>query len=242
MHKPDLARDSMAVVVLGGFEPIKITPRWLRQENLIGPEDYESFEVEIISSSATIVTFDTIQVKALPDTLQVGSDTSADAEAVRDLAVGILLSGGATEVAALGINRMVHFSADSGRNHIIGDSLAPKDMWSEVLPLAGLQNLNIRGARDDGYGGAVNVQVQPSVIIPSGVFVSVNDHYNLTRAPTPTDRDSVFDPEQNKPQRSPEKVAVARDILINDFGASRLRAQSIVEHVVTLGRRGGTTE
>ncbi|WP_435057212.1 hypothetical protein [Streptomyces sp. bgisy060] len=234
MDKPELPHDSMAVVVLGEFDPLLITPRWLREKNLIGSEDYESYEIEVISKGVSSVSYGSLQLKVLPTTLQVTTDAPNDAEAARDLAVGILRSGGTRSVGALGINRIVHFRAHQGRNHAIGDALAPKEMWSEVLHLPGLQNLNVRGVRNDGYGGSVNVQVQPSNLIESGVYISINDHNNLTLAESPADRDTSPDLEQVDPQQSEEKVSVAREILTNGFSASRRRAQSIIDRVASM--------
>lgn len=235
VDKPELPHDNMAVVVLGKFDPLLITPRWLREMNLIGAEDYESYAIEIISKGVSSVSYGSLQLKVLPTTLQVTTDAPNDAEAARDLAAGILLSGGTQSVSALGINRSVHFQVNQGRNHAIGDALAPKAMWSEVLHLPGLQNLNIRGVRDDGYGGSVNVQVQSSNLIEPGIYISINDHNNLTLAESPADRDTPPDLEQANPQPSAEKVPVAREILTNGFPASRRRAQSIIDQVSSMG-------
>jgi hypothetical protein len=225
----------MAVVVLGEFDPLLVTPQWLRKMDLIGEEDYDSCSIEIISRGATIVSFNAIQLRVLPETLQVTADATADVEAARDLAAGILLSKGTPAIAAMGLNRLVHFEAALERYHAIGDALTPKDVWSDVLRLPGMQNVGIAGARDDGYGGVVNVQVQPSTVIRPGVFVSVNDHYTLTQAAPPIDRNVQADPEQASPQRSADKLPVAVKILAEGFSASRSRAQAIVDRVASLG-------
>jgi hypothetical protein len=236
---PELVGDSMAVVVLGEFDPLRVTPRWLRQMDLIGAEDYDSYRTEIVSPGATMVSFGSIQLRVLPDTLQVTTDAGDDVEAARDLAVGILLSKGTPGISAIGINRMVHFEATLEGYHAIGDTLTPKDVWGGVLHLPGMQILGISGGRDDGYGGTVNVQVQPSAMIRHGVFVSVNDHYNLTQAETSTDRNIPADPEQANPQRSADKLPVAVKILTDGFSASRSRAQAIIDRVASLSTSEG---
>jgi hypothetical protein len=232
----------MTVVLLGEFDPLQITPRWLRQTDLIGAEDYESYSIEIVSAKATIVSFGSIKLQVLPDNLSVTTDAPAEVEATRDLAAGILLSSGSPTISALGINRMVHFEADPTQYHAIGDAITPKSLWDDALRLPGMLNLGITGARDDGYGGNINVQVQPSAMVRPGVFVSINDHYNLTHADPPADRNTPTDLEQGNPQRSPDKIPVAVKILTEEFSHSRSRAQAIINLVASLGSTPGGTE
>ncbi|WP_433512486.1 hypothetical protein ACQP2T_53585 [Nonomuraea sp. CA-143628] len=234
MSAPNLASDGMAVVLPGEFDPLLITPRWLRKTDLIGAEDYESYSVEIISSGVTAVSFGSIQLRVTPDVLQIATNAVIDVEAARDLAAGILLSKGAPTISALGINRMVHFEATLEEYHAIGDALTPKDSWADLLHLPGMLNLTIRGVRDDGYGGSINTQIQPSKVARPGVFVSINDHYNLTYAEVPTDRNSLGDPEEGNPQRSADKVPVAVKILTDGFSASRNNSQAIIDRVASL--------
>jgi hypothetical protein len=242
MDMPELPSDSMNVVLLGKFDPLQITPRWLRQVDLIGVEDYESYSIEVISPTATIVSFGSIRLQIGPENLQVGTDASGDVEAARDLAAGILLSNGSSEISAMGINRMVHFGAGFDRYHAIGDALTPKELWVGVLRMPGMLNVGISGVRDDGYGGNINVQVQPSAVVRPGVFISINDHYTLTYADTPTDRSTPLGPDEASPQRSAEKIPIALKILAEGFSASRSRAQAIINHVMSLGAAPGESK
>ncbi|GAA4309832.1 hypothetical protein GCM10023178_18540 [Actinomadura luteofluorescens] len=180
MDAPDLASDSMAIVINGTFDPIRITPHWLRQMDLIALEDYESQEIEVISRGVAIVKYGSIQLRVASDKLQVATDEIVDIEAARDLATGILLSKGAAAIASMGINRAVHFEAAIEKCHAIGDLLAPKKYWSDLVDLPGMADLTIKAVRKDGYGGNINVQVQPSVIVRPGVYVSINDHKKPT--------------------------------------------------------------
>jgi len=238
----ELASDSMNVVLLGEFNPLQITPRWLRQMDLIGAEDYESYSIEVISPGATILSFGSIKLQIVPESLQVATDAPGDVEAARDLAMGILLSNGSPSISAMGINRLVHFRADFERYHAIGDALTPKGVWDDVLRLPGMLNLGITGVRDDGYGGAINVQVQPSATVRPGVFVSVNDHYILAYADTPTDRNGPTEPKEINPERSPDKIPIAVKILTERFSASRSCAQAIIDRVISLGTVPGRVD
>lgn len=235
MDSPELAHDGMTVVVLGEFDPLQIAPHWLRQMDLISAEDFESQHIEIISPGATVVGVGPVKLRVTNDSLQIAAESAADAEMTRDLAAGILLSKGSPTISAVGVNRLVHFGLPAEERHAIGDTLAPKGVWSGgVLLRPGMQNVAITGVRDDGYGGSVNVLVQPSNVIQPGVFISVNDHYNLTYAPMPKDRDTAADPEQGNPQRSPDKIPIGVEILTAAFGVSRARSQAVIDRVYSL--------
>ncbi|MFF3710020.1 hypothetical protein [Streptomyces phaeochromogenes] len=242
MDNPELASDATAIVVLGEFDPLLVTPRWLRQMDLIGAEDYESYEVELISSKASVVNFGSIQIKVVPGTLEVNTEAVSDVEAARDLAAGILLSGGTSSISAMGINRTVHFSVPFEDWHAIGDALAPKEVWNGVLHLPGMMSVGLMGARDDGYSGSINVNVQPSAAIRPGVFISINDHYTLTHADPVTQRFGPAPPEQTDLDRSPDKVTVATKIMTEGFSASRGRSQSIIDRVAALGDSTGGSQ
>jgi hypothetical protein len=237
--KPDLASDTLNIVLLGEFKPLEVTPRWLRQVDLIGAEDYESCTIEAIGPAATIVGFGSIKMQVTPESLQITTDAAAEVEAARDLVAGILLSNGSHGVSAMGINRHVHFEVDLERYHAIGDTLAPKDPWEAVLYLPGTLSLAITGARDDGYGGSVNVQVQPSTLVRPGVFVSVNDHYTLTYIEVPTDRNASVEPAEANPERTRDKIPTAAKILTENFNSSRRHAQEIIDLIASLGSVSG---
>jgi len=231
----------MSVVVPGEYDPLLITPRWLREKDLIGAEDYDSYGIEIISSGGTVVSFGSIVLRVLPDTLQVSTDAPDDAEAVRDLAAGILLSmpRDTAGISAMGINRAVHFAVPQDAYHTVGDTLVPKGIWDGVLYLAGMVNVGLNGVREDGYDGGINVQVQPSNVVRPGVYVSINDHYTLTHTEVPTDRNFPVDPELLNPQRSADKLQVAVKILTDDFATSRNRAQAIIDRVASFRSQAG---
>lgn len=239
MEKLELASDTMTLVVLGEFDPLLVTPRWLRRLDLIGSEDYESYRIELITPTATIVHFGAIQLKVLPDTLEVSTEAVNDVEVARDLAAGILLSEGTPGIGAIGINRMVHFASNFRNWHAVGDALVPKEPWNNVIHLPGMLNLGLMGARDDGYSGSVNVQIQPSAMVQPGVFVSVNDHYTLNRVEVPTERIMAPPLPQGDFSQSADKIQIATTIMTSGFSASRARAQSIIERVASLGNPTG---
>jgi hypothetical protein len=81
----------------------------------------------------------------------------------------------------MGINNDAHYRATSiDKWHTLGHDLAPKAFWMEFFPHPGLQTLTIRQIpRTDEFEGHVEITIQPSIRINPGVYLAVNDHYNV---------------------------------------------------------------
>jgi hypothetical protein len=136
-----------------------------------------------------------------------------------------------TPINALGINREVHFDAGSPSAwDAIGDVLAPKEFWGDFVragdrKLGGLRSLTMEQAfvspqgrrqRLDGKEGSIQVRVEPSVPVPNGVFVAVNDHYE----PLATDGLS--------------NGRLASELVASRWDASIQYAESLIDRVMRL--------
>ncbi|MGH9875709.1 MAG: hypothetical protein ACRD9S_24900, partial [Pyrinomonadaceae bacterium] len=84
-------------------------------------------------------------------------------------------------VEQIGMNWAVHYSTPSRSAwHAAGDKLVPKHFWSSAWPKhVGMSNLSLQLERIDEDKGNVNIVFQPSGIVGNGVYISVNDHYEL---------------------------------------------------------------
>jgi len=179
---PQIAADSLSIVVPGIFRPLPLSPHSLFEHGLIGQADYDAREVELLLPNEAI-TFKVgaFQVHCQSDKLQVTTADEAEFERLRDLVAGILRSLTDTKVSQLGINRSVHFfAADNESWNAIGDSLVNNDIWGDALPLPGMRVAVFWGSRTDKFAGRVQVQVEPSSLYPNAVYVAYNDHYELT--------------------------------------------------------------
>jgi hypothetical protein len=47
-----------------------------------------------------------------------------------------------------------------------------------------MQSMGVRGDRDDRFSGYIFVRVEPSVKIENGIYVQVNDHFEMTSRET----------------------------------------------------------
>ena len=101
-------------------------------------------------------------------------------DSLRDLAIGTFRILRHTPLAKLGLNRDFHFRLESEEAwHAIGHKLAPKEHWDPILENPGTRSLAIEGTRPGGLAGAVSVRVEPSNKIKHGLFVSINDHFEV---------------------------------------------------------------
>jgi len=77
----------------------------------------------------------------------------------------------------------MHFSLQSEENwHRLGDKLAPKEGWREILEgRPGMLALIITAQRGDASGSIVTVRVEPSSQIKFGVYFDINENF-----PAPT--------------------------------------------------------
>lgn len=237
---PQIAADSLSIVVPGIFKPLQLSPHSLFEQGLIGQADYDAREVELLLPNE-VITFKVgaFQVHCQPDRLQVATADEAEFERLRDLMTGILRSLNDTKVSQLGINRSVHFFvSDKESWNAIGDSLVNNDIWGEALPLSGMRVAVFWGSRTDKFAGRLQVQVEPSSLFQSAVYVAYNDHYELTRVDSqPASREELQrNPLQLNPDPLAEKRLVAVEVLANNWRESMQRFNDVLESIARLGK------
>lgn len=236
---PQLATDSLSIVVRGDFHPVQVVPRWLLDQGLIGEADFETREVKVLDEgTAAEFRVGAFQVDCYRDELEVKTTDETEFERLRDLVSGILRALPGAAVSELGINRGVHFYAsDAASWHAIGDSLVNNSIWGDILPLSGMRAVLFEGARADKYAGRVLVQVAPSTHYDNAVYVAYNDHYALTRVHTqPATREelrAVLDSEEPVPLT--EKKAVALEVLSGNWNESMRHFIDVLERVAQQG-------
>ena len=182
MSALQLAADSLSIVVPGLYPPHPVSPQWLLDKELIGETDYAARDIELLLPNE-VVTFKVgaFRVHCQPDRLEVSTNDESEFDRLRDLAAGILRSLHDVKVSQLGINRSVHFyAADNASWNALGDALVNNDMWGNALPLSGMRSVVFWGVRSDKYVGLIQVQVEPSFRFPHAVYVTYNDHYELS--------------------------------------------------------------
>jgi hypothetical protein len=182
-----------SIVAVGAFNPAIFSPDWLERNDLIGKGDAdivrEGTEGKSLLVSHQVAFFETkwFALQVLENQFSL---TSKDAlsPAFKDLGVGIFQLVPHTPVTAVGLNFTGHFKlASQDEYHRVGDVLAPKAIWQALYPdeLPGLADLTIRIQRG-GRGEQLKtkdekrISVQPSNKIKFGVFLTYNDHHDVS--------------------------------------------------------------
>lgn len=190
-HKAEIL--TSLIVVVGNFNPAIFSPDWLARNGLIGDADAdtarEGDQGRQMIVSKQVVTFETgwFALQVLNNRFSLTSK-GALSPALKDLAVGIFQLVPHTPVTAVGLNFMGDFklTSEDGYHHV-GDVLAPKDIWNALYPdeCGGLADLTIRiqhGTRGEPLEtkDEKRISVQPSNKIKFGVYLSYNDHHDLS--------------------------------------------------------------
>lgn len=173
-----------SIVFVGSFNPAIFQPAWFSHENLIREAEAEQANIEIIRREIVSFSTDKFRIEVLPERMLLATTQNSFYEPLRDLALGTFRTLRHTPITNMGINRDFHFKVESESTwHAIGDKLAPKDLWDSVLTQPGLKGLTIQGKRPDEYHGAIFVRAEPSTKVHPGIFININDHYDLENAP-----------------------------------------------------------
>ncbi|RST19351.1 hypothetical protein E2C00_08530 [Streptomyces sp. WAC05374] len=240
MEGSGFAFDELNIVARGAFTPVLLRPAWLGERQLVSDDDLSTVKVEVISPTATLFTVGAFRVQVTPDGLQISTNDLAETERARDLALGILHGHNHTPLAALGLNRTIHFTPGSEREwHAIGDRLVPKDTWEQkgILDLPGMVNVTLQGVRPDKYGGYMRVHIQPSNRVPYSVYIAVNDHFTLRRVENqPTARETpTVDAVLESESFSLDKSRVALEVLAGEWSSFLARSEKAIKFVSGLG-------
>jgi hypothetical protein len=196
-------RDQVSIVLAGNFNPAIIVPAWLAVNKLVGEEEAKAANINLIQADFAQFQVGEYAIAIQPDKFSVTCNYLYHA-LVRDLVLNIFnehLSH--TPLTALGINRHVHFVAkDFWTRDRMGRRLAPLEPWgnlgkqiqgsmTEPMKHGGLSNLSMKIMKsDEAQPGHIMIAVQPSAILDlreTGIFVLVNDHFELPRNSTPSD-------------------------------------------------------
>ena len=202
------------IVVIGAFEPSRLRPEWFAAQGLLGFEETSVADVRDDREDAVAFATDAFEVRVTPDQLLVGTTHGALFPRLSHIVSGVLELH-RPDVAKLGINRDTHFrlaTVEAWRE--IARRLAPPENWDLLLPAPGMRSLAVQGARPDRRPGAVLVRVEPSVRVRPGIYIQVNDHFE------------VADP------ASPGGRAEATRILTDAWERSMNQAETICRHLL----------
>ncbi len=231
-----IAIEATTIVVRGSFNPAIFTPSWFKDQGLVGSAEIEEQQIDIITRDISVFRMGWLSCHVTQDGLQLSASAPEEFERLRDAALAVLRLLSHTPISAVGLNRDFHTTMNSmAQLHAIGDAISPKAIWNNTLEMPGLRSATLWGVRTDGYGGHVQVTVEPSTRVPQSVYVAINDHFTLSFESTPTGtRDAAWDLTEEGSEETAQKIPVAVRVLLEQWSASLERAEAARQNVVRL--------
>lgn len=194
MPNGELELDGFSIVVLGSFNPTIFQPSWFSDNELIRKEEATAAKIEIIHRNASIFTTEWFSLQVLEGRFTVETKDPTKSLPLRDLAFGTFKILEHTPISAFGLNRYQHYRMESEDSwHAFGHYFAPKEPWNAIIVKPGLRIMIMEGKRES-CPARIQVRIEPSDRVASGLIISVNEHHNLLENETATnaDRNRLF--------------------------------------------------
>lgn len=175
--------ESASIVLVGSFNPAILHPQWFAKERLIPPSEAKAANVDLVSPNLTAIRFAWFSLQAMDNRFTVTTPDPAQYRALQDCVSGVFGLLEFTPITAMGLNSERHIRMH--KEDIWGpleDKLAPRDLWSTVLPgprTPTLQTLSVAGVRPDSPAERLSVTVEPSHKLSGGLYVRTNEHFQF---------------------------------------------------------------
>ncbi len=180
MNEPTLFLQGMNLVFLGDFNPKIFQPAWFVAQKLIAEKEADTADIKVINADIVIFTMEWLRVQVSRERFQLSTIQEPYYEMLRDVLLGTFSILEHTPVHSMGINLEYHYRMPSLESwHNLGHKLTPKEPWKDIIDTPGLLRVAMQGKRNNQYPGLLNVSVAPSTKVNPGVFISVNDHYEI---------------------------------------------------------------
>lgn len=171
-------------ILLGSFNPKIFHPVWFSSQGIIRSQEAEGASIKIINDQVADFSLDWAGISVLHGRFQIVCDQRDGYTHLFDFVVRTFQILSHTPVRAIGINYEAHFSiSDIAVWHGVGDFLAPKGFWAKFVSNPGLEALVIQGEREDEFDGYLQIRVQPSKEVTPGIYIMVNDHFEVKDSP-----------------------------------------------------------
>jgi hypothetical protein len=213
--------DGASIVLIGSFNPPIFQPEWFARHEILGTEDANAANIEIIHPQMAAFSLSWSSIRVTVERFFIETSYPPFIRA-RDLVLRTFREYLThTPVTKIGINRTVHFNVASFEERDrIGNLLAPKVPWGDWArdlagepgkreTVGGLRTMTMmQTARKDGHRGTISARVEPSVfpsLIERGIFMEINDHYELGDPATVQGSDAAINILESEWERSIER-------------------------------------
>ena len=207
---------TLAIIIIGQFNPAIIQPFWLAKKGLIKEPEAENAVIEIVHPQLTRLDINWVSIEVSNDRFSLKSSDETMFEAVKDLMEGIFTCLPETPVTAFGINHIIHYLiANNDQYKEFGNRLAPFNNWDGILENPRMLQLQIiEQKRKDKLKGHFVVNIQPSDQLNgrNGIVISFNDHVTLEEREEGTNKDllektnQIWTPSFNRVDETVDKL------------------------------------
>ena len=192
LQNPEIS--GLSVFLRGSFNPQIFQPAWFTGEGLIRKEESEAAKIQIIHPKVVIFDLEWLRLNVDDEGFVASTAKESAFDWLRDLILGTFRILRHTPIHFMGLNMEMHFKMPSENEwNAVGDRLAPKEPWTGILEKPGMRTLIMEGVRPDSFKGYIRVHVEPSVRVPQGAYILVNDHYEVEDPKTPHGCDKIID-------------------------------------------------
>lgn len=177
----EIALQEHSIVAVGALNPAIFQPAWFAAEDLITSAEAKAARVHVISPQAAAFQIDWFNVQVLPDRLSLATENEAFYRHLYDLVAASFSRLIHTPVTALGLNYHCHYRLARAEDwQYVSNELAPKHRWSTLLKSPDMRSLTMTSPRAEGPEGHLQVTMEPSVRVEHGIFLAINNHYDIT--------------------------------------------------------------
>lgn len=177
---PDPELQAVSIVALGSFNPTIYQPLWFAGRNLITKEEADQAKVEIIHKQVSVFSLEWLSLQVTGERFAIQTADPGRFRPLHDLMVGTFKVLEHTPITAFGFNGDAHYKmASVGDWNAFGYHYAPKKPWDDILSNPGLSSLIIMEKDVSQAGSRRRVRIGPSREVKPGVYVSINEHYEL---------------------------------------------------------------
>lgn len=178
----EIKKQEANIVIIGSFNPTIFNPDWFLRHGLISQVEMEGANVEIIHRDIAKFTLNWLEIEVLSNRFVARTNDQSYFLPLKDLVVSVFSILDQTPIKQMGMNRSFDLSLQDEKTwHKFGDTLAPKDIWSKLLPeRVGLLSLKVKSPRADALEGNINVTVESSrADIKNGIHFALNSHVEI---------------------------------------------------------------
>lgn len=189
-NKYVLLSSKATIVIAGQFHPGVFTPDWFQSHQIVSEEDCKSSKINFIDDSTIHINFGWFSWFSDPQRAMIELNTDGYDNQMLDLTRSILTMFAYTKVSAIGINFKFFVNMNSEEDwHLIGHTLAPKDVWKSSF---GNEDLHY-GMKEtalqveDFYGedSILNMSVKTANNVnepkhPHRLLIEFNNHFSMS--------------------------------------------------------------